>query len=57
MQDETFGLDRVSALVDTRCNVNLEAGIARGARHRQAVKQEGEIFVHDVEDTLGRDGG
>ena len=48
MQDETLGLDRIGALSDTCCNMNLEAGLAGGASHRQAVHQERKILIDDV---------
>jgi hypothetical protein len=38
MQDETFGFDFLSALVDVGSDVDLETCLARGASHRQAVE-------------------
>ncbi len=49
MQNEAFGLDSLRALAYTGCDMHLEAGLARCARHRQAVEQEREVLVRDVE--------
>ncbi len=49
VQDEAFLRDGLCALVDVGRDMNLEAGRARRARHRQAVEQKGEILVDDVE--------
>ena len=49
MQDETLGLDRLRPLVHARRDMHLEARLARGARHRQAVEQERKILVGEIE--------
>jgi hypothetical protein len=53
VQGEALGFDRARAAVDARGDMNLESCLARGASHRQAIKQEGPILVGDVEQSSG----
>ncbi len=50
MEDELLGRDRRRAVLDPCRDVNLEAGIARRARHRQPVRQKVPILGDDVEE-------
>ena len=49
MQGEAFRLDRLGTLVDIGCDMHLKAGLARRARHRQAVEQKCKVFADDVQ--------
>src|SRR5512133_1817631 len=48
MQVKSFRLDRGAMTVDTGSDMHLEAGIARCARHRQAVGHEVPVFGHEI---------
>jgi hypothetical protein len=57
MQNEALGLDGFRTPVYPSGDMHFEAGLTRGARHRQSIKQEREILVRDVEQAsrcLGR---
>ena len=54
MQREAFVADGVAVLADIGGDVNLEAGGAGGAGHRQAVRQEVPVLGHDVENARRR---
>src|ERR1700742_1746746 len=48
MQDEAFGFDFLSTLVDVGCDMDLETRLARSAGHRQAIEQERIVLANDV---------
>ena len=56
MQRKAFGLDRRCAVLHPGGDVHVEAGIARGARHRQPVRQESPILRSDVKEPRRRSG-
>ena len=45
--------DGLRPLIDAGCDMYFESGLARRARHRQAIEQEREILVGDVEQLSG----
>ena len=49
MQMKTFRLDGAPMTVDAGGDVHLEARIARGARHRQAMRDEVPVFGHQID--------
>ena len=49
MQHEAFRLDRRRAVDHPRRHMNLEARVARRARHRQAMRQEIPVLGDDIE--------
>ncbi len=49
MKREALGADRRRAIGDARRDMDLKAGIAGGARHRQAMRQEIPVLGDDVE--------
>ena len=48
MQRETLATDRLGRRIDVGRDVNLEAGIARGTRHGQAMRNERPVFVDEI---------
>ena len=49
MQHEAFGADRGGAIGHPRRHMDLKAGVARRARHRQAMGQEIPVLGDDIE--------
>ena len=49
MRHEAFALDRLPAILDASCDMNLVAGVPCRTSHRQAVRQEVPVFGHDIE--------
>ena len=53
MQMKSFGLDRRAMAIDPGCDVHLEAGVAGGPRHRQAVRDEIPILGDEIDERAG----
>ena len=47
---KSFRLDGGGVSIDPGRDVHLEAGVARGARHRQPVRDEVPVFGDEVDD-------
>ncbi len=54
MQMKPFGLDGGAMAVNAGCDVHLEAGVAGGARHRQAMGDEVPVLGHEIDDARRR---
>ena len=50
MQMKSFGRDRRAVAIDAGRDMHLEARVAGGARHRQAVRDEVPILGHEIDD-------
>ena len=50
MQLKSLRFDVRAVAVVACCNVDLEAGVARGARHRQAVRYEVPVLGDEIDD-------
>jgi hypothetical protein len=53
VQNEALGPDRLGVGADLGGDVDFEPGIARGARHRQAVRQEGPVLGDHIQNCAG----
>ena len=50
MEMKSFRFDRGAVAIDASRDMHLEAGIAGGARHRQAMGDEIPILGHEIDD-------
>ncbi len=54
MQMKSFRLDRRAVAIDAGRDMHLEAGVAGGARHRQAMRDEVPVLGHEIDDAARR---
>ena len=50
MKMKSFRFDRGAVAIDASCDMYVEAGIAGGPCHRQAMGHEIPIFSHEIDD-------
>jgi hypothetical protein len=51
MKREPFSHDGVPVIVDTGCDMDIEAGRVCGARHRQQMRKEITIYGDEIDET------